>query len=352
MMPRTVHEIAGWDGKGLPGPATCVALTQDLIEARAARTVGIAARRLNLEDAGLRTTITVTARRLPDSAPPPEACSGVLVEIEPAWAQPPIWHALQRARGPMTDLHLLSALDRQRDDDGHIVSKAGGDAVYVDVLARTFAIAASTTVLCLLLALPTAQLLVSVSPSVSRLLMLALLLPLWTSVLVRSAAWLVLLQKNGLVNQALMWLGVISEPLALIYNRTGVLIALIHVLLPFAVLPISQSMRSLPPSQMRAASSLGAPPWTSFWRVYLPQIIPGMSAGGMLVFILALGYYVTPLLLGGAGDQLLPFYIAYNATQTVNWGLASALGGVLLLATLLMYALYVRLVGVHRVGLG
>jgi putative spermidine/putrescine transport system permease protein len=187
---------------------------------------------------------------------------------------------------------------------------------------------------------------------VSSLLMIVLLLPLWTSVLVRSAAWMVILQKNGIINTLLINTGLIAQPLELIYNRTGVLIALTHILLPYAVLPILGAMRNVPKNQTLAANSLGAGPLRTFFSVYLPQILPGISAGGLLVFILSLGYYITPLLLGGAGDQLLPYYIAFNTTQTVNWGLAAALGSVLLAATFLLYAAYVRLVGVQRIGLG
>jgi putative spermidine/putrescine transport system permease protein len=224
--------------------------------------------------------------------------------------------------------------------------------LYSGVLLQTFTIGFLVTVICLLLALPVAHLMASAGTGLSSVLMLVLLLPLWTSVLVRSAAWLVILQKNGIVNQLLTSTHLISEPLNLIYNRTGVLIALTHILLPYAVLPLYASMKSLPATQMRAASSLGAGPVEAFFRIYLPQIVPGLSAGGLLVFILSLGYYITPLLLGGAGDQMLPYYIAYNTSQALNWGLAAALGSLLLIATLILYAIYVRLVGVERIGLG
>jgi putative spermidine/putrescine transport system permease protein len=352
VMPKTVDALKPWDGSMPPPAAAYEAVARDLWQAREDRSVGVVGRRLNLEDAGLRSVVTLTARRLPELLDGPQDWQSLLAGIDTAWDAPAIWRALQRSTGPRTDLYLLDGVDLKRGDDGSIQPKSGTDAVYVDVLLRTFVIALSATVICLLLAVPTASLLAYVSTSVRGILMMALLLPLWTSVLVRSASWLVLLQKTGLVNQLLETLGWISEPLSLIYNRTGVLIALCHVLLPFAVLPIYSSMNALPPSQMRAASSLGASPMLAFWRIYLPQILPGISAAGMLVFILALGYYVTPLLLGGPSDQLLPYYIAFNATQTVNWGLASALGGILLLATVLLYALYVRLVGVHRIGLG
>lgn len=352
VMPGTAAALHGWRGPGLPPEPACAVFAQELVAAREARTLGTVARRLNLDDAGLRSALNGTARRLDGAPPAPGTCLQTLAALDPAWGTPPAWHALARATGPFTDFFVLASWDRRRDDAGRVVGQRGGDALYVDALLRTFGIAAAATVLCVLLGLPAAYLLVHGSPLTMRLGMLALLLPLWTSVLVRSASWLVLLQENGLVNQVLVALHLIETPLALVYNRTGVLIALTHVLLPYAVLPISNSMKSLSPTQMRAASSLGAAPLTRFVRIYLPQILPGIAAGAMLVFIIALGYYITPLLLGGPSDQLLPYYIAYNATQTVNWGLAAALGGSLLLATLAIYAAYVRLVGVRRIGLG
>jgi putative spermidine/putrescine transport system permease protein len=351
-MPQTVSALAQWDGQVPPPDHIYEAVATDLLAARRDRSGGTIARRLNLEVAGLQSVVNLTVRRLPERVDHPSLWRAAFSQLDTAWDSPAVWHALERSRGPRTDLHLLSGFDLQRRDDGAIHRKPPTESLYVDVLLRTFAIALSATLICLLLALPTAALLVRVGPTVRGLMMMALLLPLWTSVLVRSASWLVLLQKNGLVNQWLMGLGLIAEPLALIYNRTGVLISLVHVLLPYAVLPIFSSMKSMSPTQMRAASSLGAGPFTAFHRVYLPQILPGISAGGLLVFILALGYYVTPLLLGGPSDQLLPFYIAFNAVQTVNWGLAAALGAILLAATVALYTAYVRLVGVHRIGLG
>jgi putative spermidine/putrescine transport system permease protein len=154
----------------------------------------------------------------------------------------------------------------------------------------------------------------------------------------------VLLQREGVVNNSLRWLGIVDEPLRLIYNRFGVYVAMTHVLLPFMILPLYSSMKAISPAYMRAAASLGASPVTAFVRVYLPQTLPGIGAGCLLVFILALGYYITPALVGGAADQMISYFIALYTTETVNWGLASALGAVLLLATLLLAAVYGKLV--------
>ena len=217
---------------------------------------------------------------------------------------------------------------------------------------RTFLVALSVTALCLVLGFPVAYLLATRPPRIANLLMILVLLPFWTSLLVRTTAWVVLLQTNGVVNEILTGLGLIGEPLQLVYNRVGVLIAMTHVLLPFMILPLYSVMRSIPPAHLRAASSLGARPVGAFLRVYLPQTLPGIGAGALLVFILALGYYITPALVGGPADQMISCFIAFYTTSTVNWGMASALGLLLLVATLALYAVYARLVGADRMRLG
>lgn len=161
-----------------------------------------------------------------------------------------------------------------------------------------------------------------------------------------------LLQDQGLINDALRWLGLTGEPVRLIFNRTGVVIAMVHVLLPFMILPMVATMKGIDPSFMRAARSLGAPPATAFRRVYLPQTVPGVGAGTLLVFIMALGYYITPALVGGADDQMLSYFIAFFTTSSANWGLAAALGVTLLGVTALLYLVYARLVGMGRISLG
>lgn len=341
VMPRTVAALANWDRVTTPSQDAFTAVGLDLVEARASRTVGTAARRLGYDNTDWRSLLQATARGLPRTVAPDIDWRATLTALDPAWNGMDIWTAIDNARGPFTDLYVLSALGL----------RGGADAtLYLDVSVRTFVIALSATVLCMLLSLPAAYLLASSRRTVANILMLALLLPLWTSVLVRSTAWLVILQKNGILNQLLTALHLTDAPLELVYNRAGVLIALTHVLLPYAVLPVYASMKALPRTQMQAARSLGAGPLDSFFRVYLPQILPGLSAGGLMVFILALGFYITPLLLGGAGDQMLPYYVAYNTLQALNWGLAAALASLLLVATIVLYSIYVRLVGVERVG--
>jgi putative spermidine/putrescine transport system permease protein len=182
--------------------------------------------------------------------------------------------------------------------------------------------------------------------------MILVLLPFWTSLLVRTAAWVVVLQREGMVNTVLMRLGLITEPLTLIYNRTGVLIAMTHVLLPFMILPLYSVLKGIAPHYMRAAASLGAPPVVAFLRVYLPMAAPAIAAGSVMVFILAMGYYITPALVGGGADQMLSYFVATYTTDTGNWGLASALGLMMLVTTLALYGVAHKLSGGRALSMG
>jgi putative spermidine/putrescine transport system permease protein len=206
-------------------------------------------------------------------------------------------------------------------------------------------------VICLLLAYPLAYLLANLPSRQSNLLMILVLLPFWTSILVRVAAWIVLLQSGGLINSGLMAMGIIDKPLELVFNRTGVYISMVHILLPFMILPIYSVMKGISPTYMRAAISLGCHPFASFWRVYFPQTYAGVGAGCLLVFILAIGYYITPALLGSPNDQMVSYFVAFYTNTSINWGMATALGGLLLLATVVLYLIYSWLVGASRLRL-
>ena len=267
-----------------------------------------------------------------------------MLEIDPRWEELGYWQAIAKNGSRWTPDYLLTAVDLKRDIQGHIVKVDPESAAFFNILLRTFKVSAIVTMAALLLGYPLAYWLSTLSPRRANILMILVLVPFWTSILVRSAAWIVLLQSNGLVNRYLLELGIISQPLPLLFNRLGVIIAMVHILLPFMILPIYSVMKSVPASYLRAAVSLGSSPLAAFFRVYVPQTYPGMGAGGLLVFILSIGYYVTPALLGGAGDQMLSYYIAQYTNVTVNWGMACALGTVLLSATLVLYSLYRRVV--------
>ncbi|MNB67536.1 Putrescine transport system permease protein PotH [compost metagenome] len=350
LLPRTLSALQAWDQRSLPSDAAYEALVADLRQAQEDKTVGTIARRLNYDTPGLRNLISNSARKLSTV----QAGSGNgqqrLLAADPQWSQLEPWTAIERARGPVTSLYLLTALDLKRDTQGQIARVDAEQSNYLDILARTFGISLSVTLITLLLAFPVAQYMASAPPRMGAIIMLLVLLPFWTSVLVRTMAWVVVLQGNGLINNLLQTLGVIENPLHMLYNRTGVLVALSHVLLPYMILPLYGAMRAVPAAQMRAAVSLGAGPVMAYRRVYLPQLLPGIAAGSLLVFILALGYYITPVLIGGPNDQLISYYIAFYTSGTINWGLAAGLGMVLLIATLVLYRVYVGLVGVQRIG--
>jgi putative spermidine/putrescine transport system permease protein len=351
-LPRTLIALQGWAVPHALPASVWPAFAQDLVAAREAGTLADAARRLNYEVNGVRSTLMRAARTV-SGAPPGQVFDAAFFEaVDPALASPAFFAAVERARGPLSAYYLLASVDLARDAHGQIERAPESSRIYVDVLLRTLGISASVTLLCLLMGFPVALLLTQVSQRTADVLMVLVLLPFWTSLLVRTAAWTVVLQKEGMVNSLLMALGVISEPLALIYNRTGVLVAMTHVLLPFMILPLYNVLKAIPPQFMRAASSLGAPPATAFVRVYLPLAAPGVAAGSLMVFILALGYYITPALVGGGSDQMLSYFVATYTTDTGNWGLAAALGLLMLVTTLVLYAAAHRLSGGRAMSVG
>jgi putative spermidine/putrescine transport system permease protein len=348
-LPRTAALLRGWDGNAVPPDTVFDAAAQELVAAAQSNAATIVARRLNYEEPGYRTLVLKTANRL--SPPFDPSASAAMIAIDQRWGEPAIWQAMRRAAGPLTSFYLLGALDLEHDPQG-IVTVPADRAIFRLVLWRTFHIALATTIGCLVLGFPVALLLARAPPRRAGLLMLLVLLPFWTPLLVRITAWIVLLQEHGVINDALIGIGLIDHPLSLLYNRTAVYIAMTHVLLPYMILPLYSVMRAIPPSYMKAASSLGAPPWAAFRRVYLPQCLPGIGAGCLLVFILAIGYYITPALVGGAADQMMSSQIAFYTISTANWGMAAALSTVLFAATLILYALYARLVGAERLRMG
>ncbi|KJH84254.1 ABC transporter permease [Stutzerimonas stutzeri] len=350
-LPRTVEAIAAWDGRGLPDEPVYRALSEDLIEARRNQSLGDLSKRLNMEQAGYRSLLTKSARALPFKEQP-SSYKDALEALDERWGDPAYWQVIRRNNSAVTPYYLLAALDHRIDDMGELAPVSPDQAVYLDIFARTFWMGLVITAICLVLAYPLAYLLANLPARKSNLLMIMVLLPFWTSILVRVAAWIVLLQSSGLINGALLKMGLIDEPLQLVFNRAGVYIAMVHILLPFMILPIYSVMKNISPSYMRAAISLGCHPFASFWRVYFPQTLAGVGAGCLLVFIISIGYYITPALLGSPNDQMVSYFVAFYTNTTINWGMATALGGLLLLATMLLYIVYSWLVGASRLRLG
>ncbi|MDP3845848.1 MAG: ABC transporter permease [Pseudomonas sp.] len=349
-MPRTVEAIASWDGKALPGEPVYQALSLDLVDARKNQSLGDLSKRLNMELAGYRSLLMKTSRALPLKSEP-GSYKTALEGLDERWGDPAYWQVIRRNTNSVTPFYLLAALDHRIDDLGELASATPDQAIYIDIFARTFWMGLVITAICLVLAYPLAYLLANLPSRQSNLLMILVLLPFWTSILVRVAAWIVLLQSGGLINGALLKLGLIDQPLELVFNRTGVYISMVHIMLPFMILPIYSVMKGISPTYMRAAISLGCHPFASFWRVYFPQTMAGVGAGCLLVFILAIGYYITPALLGSPSDQMVSYFVAFYTNTSINWGMATALGGLLLFATLVLYVVYSWLVGANRLRL-
>jgi len=350
IMPRVTAELALWDGRDLPPDPAYAALIEDVRAARDAGTLASAATRLNYDVAGFRSLLFATGRRLGgEVAGSPREILGA---IDPKWNDRETWAVIRRAGGPLTDFYLLAALDLRRDASEAITATRPEQAVFRNVLGRTLWISGVVTLVCLLLGYPVAYFIARQPPGRAAVLLFLVLLPFWTSLLVRTVAWVVLLQREGILNNLMLSLGLVAEPVRMIFNRFAVYVAMVHVLLPFMVLPLYAVMKGISPSYLRAASSLGATPMTAFRRVYVPQTLPGVGAGCLMVFIQALGYYITPALVGGADDQMISYFIAFYASKTVNWGMAAALSIMLLAATLALYAVYDRMVGIDKMRLG
>jgi putative spermidine/putrescine transport system permease protein len=334
LWPQTVAAMERWNGTGLPDDGAARAVAQDIAATRRAGTLSQVANRLNYDMVGSRSLLYRTADRLDQGA----AVSGLadLGRIDRRWQDRRTWAAIRHGSAPITSFYLWAALDRRMDADGTIQRIEPAQAVFVDVLLRTFKISLVVALLCALLGYPLAYLLATQPERRANLLLILVLLPFWTSALVRTTAWVVLLQSEGVVNNMLQQVGAIDAPLALIYNRLGVYIAMTHVLLPFLVLPLYGVMRGISTVEMRAASSLGANPFTVFRRIYFPQTLPGLIAGMIIVFTLALGYYITPALVGGGADQMISGSIAFYTNQSLNWGMAAALSVLLMLPLAMM----------------
>ncbi|MDH1442918.1 ABC transporter permease [Pseudomonas sp. GD03721] len=350
-LPRTVEAIAAWDGRGLPDEAVYRAIATDMLEARRNQSLGDLSKRLNMELAGFRSLVSATARKLP-LREEPASYQEAFLEMDERWGDPAYWQVIRRNASSVTPYYLLAALDQRIDDLGELAKATPDQAIYLDIFARTFWMSLAITAICLVLAYPLAYLLANLPTRQGNLLMILVLLPFWTSILVRVAAWIVLLQSGGLINSALISLGIIEQPLQLVFNRSGVYVAMVHIMLPFMILPIYSVMKGISPSYMRAAVSLGCHPFASFWRVYFPQTLAGVGAGCLLVFILSIGYYITPALLGSPNDQMISYFVAFYTNTTINWGIATALGGLLLAATLVLYVVYSWLVGASKLRLG
>ena len=355
-LPATVSAIQSWDALSgeLPDEIVYKAFAQDIQNAAKAKVHTKVALRLNYEKSGIASLFKKTARKakkwdIETDGPFKEK----LIKVHKGWGEVEVWQTIKTHSPRYTSGYFLNAIDMRKTAEGADFQPED-KTILIKLFQRTLVMSLIITFSCILLGYPVAWLLANLPMRQANLLMILVLLPFWTSLLVRTTAWKVMLQQQGVINDILVQLSLVSDDarLIMINNEIGTIVAMTHILLPFMILPMYSVMQTIPPSYLRAAKSLGATNWTAFWRVYFPQSIPGIGAGSILVFILAIGYYITPEIVGGTKGVFISNRIAYHILKSLNWGLAAALGTILLVAVLILYWTYDKIVGIDNVKLG
>ena len=345
LIPETLARLQRWDGQSTPGEAVLTAMAVDLKRLAKERTSGKLAEGLNRALPGTSSLVKSSARamgRLEDEELASDGGALLLAKDE-KWGDPELWRAVRETGRTYTEAYFLRALDLERNIEGRVQVRESAQ-VYVQLYTRTLRLALVITVLTLLLGYPLASTLAMAPPRTGNLMLVLVLLPFWTSLLVRTTAWIALLQTNGVINSVLVSVGIAGEPLEMLYTRFATILAMTHILLPMMILPLYSVMRGIDPSCMRAAMSLGAHPARAFFKVYFPMTLPGVSAGVLLVFIISVGYYITPALVGGTDGQMISNLIAFHMQQSNNWELAAALGVLLLVVVIILYWIYDRVI--------
>lgn len=353
LIPDVLPYLNKWDMQGLPPSDVQARLALRLKVLAQERHSGRLAEEVNRVLPGVSSVIKSTARklrRLEDNTLRDDA-PAILSNAHEKWGKPEIWKAIIKAGDVYTSNYFLTALDLEIGEDGSLQGRRGAQ-IYVDLYSKTLWIALVITILTLLLGYPLAYFLANAKSDTANLLMVFVLLPFWTSLLVRTTSWIALLQTNGVINSTLLYVGLIDVPIEMLYTRFATILAMTHILLPFMILPLYSVMRGIDPSYMRAALSMGGYPIPAFFRIYLPMTLPGLSAGALLVFIISVGYYITPALVGGTDGQMISNIIAFHMQQSNNWELAAALGSLLLVMILSLYWLYDRVIGAGNIKLG
>jgi len=351
-MPQTAAALLNWKGMALPDEQLFDVVGHEILSLQQARQLDSVGSDLNRVMSDAKTLMARTARGLASEAVEPGSVNSRMTAADKRWGQIGTWMQLKKMAPTYSASNYLAALDLRYDDQGKVVQQPESRRIYVSILIKTLMVALGITALCMFLGYPLAYMLATLPAKTSNLLMVMVLLPFWTSLLVRTSAWMVILQNNGVLNSTLSSLGVINQPLELMYNLFGTVIAMTHILLPFMVLPMYSVMKSIDSTYTRAAHSMGASSFRTFVQIYFPLSLPGLSAGGILVFILATGYYITPALVGGRTGQVISNFIAYHMQTSLNWGLAAAIASILLLIVLVLYWIYDRVVGVNNMKLG
>ena len=355
ILPKSVIVLQNWDEASgeLPDEVVFATMVEEIKKAKIARKHTRVGQRLNYESSGFSSLFRKAGRKVKIIKKPPY--KEALIKSDKRWGQIYTWQVIKQFSTEYTDGYYLAALDFKRNPTtGKVESLPGKESIYLKLFWRTMLLSSLITFLTFIIGFPLAYMLATVSTRLSNILIIFVLLPFWTSLLVRTTSWIALLQQEGVINDFLVLVGIIGEEgrLAMIHNATGTVIAMTHILLPFMILPLFSVMKTIPKSYVRAAISLGAHPWKAFWKVYFPNTGPGIGAGSILVFIIAIGYYITPALVGGSSGTFISNRIAYHISQSLNWGLGSALGVILLGIVLALFMLYDRIVGIDNMKLG
>ena len=352
MLPKTYKAMENWDGKELPEEEVFASFYQDYKLLIEQKTFGKLATQLNYEKNGFKSILKKLQRKMKKFED--GNYKEQIMDVHKRWANVEYWRAIKRRAPAYTYQKYLKGIDMYENEKGEIINVSEDRRVHRILWMRTLEIAFFVTVFCFLMAYPIAHLLATLPMKYSNLLMICVLLPFWTSLLVRTASWMILLQQQGIVNDFFVMIGLVSDDnrLEMMFNKTGSYVAMTQILLPFMVLPLYSVMKTISPSLMRAGKSLGGTPFVAFWKVYFPLTIPGIGAGCLLVFILAIGYYITPALVGGASGTLISNQIAFHMKSTLDWSFASAMGLMLLSGVLVIYWLYNKLVGIDNIKLG
>ena len=353
LIPDTLSMLDDWDGTGIPNKAVRTQMSMDLKRLATLRTSGKLAAEINRHSPGASSVVKSTARKMKRQNDMALSTGGaaLLLAAHKKWAGNEIWHAVKKAGAVYTDGFLLTSMDLERNSMGNVQVRQSAQ-IYLKLFAKTLKMALIITLMCLILGYPLAYYLATAPSKQANMLMILVLLPFWTSLLVRTTAWIALLQTNGVINSLLLNLHLVNSPLDMLYTQFSTVIAMTHILLPFMILPLYSVMKGIDPSLMRAAVSMGATPVQAFIKVYFPNTMPGLSAGALLVFIISVGYYITPALVGGTDGQMISNIIAFHMQQSNNWGLAAALGALLLALILTLYWVYDRFVGAANIKLG
>lgn len=354
LIPDTLELMEDWTGAELPSSDIMNRFAIDLKRLANDRTSGRLAGEVNRALPGASSVIQSTARRLRnvDDADLAQNGAAALLQANKRWGDVGLWHSIQRTGQAYSFNQYLTALDLQHNPINGSVEARDGPKIYIDLYTKTLRLALIITLLTIVLGYPLSYFLAGLPDRSANLLIVFVLLPFWTSLLVRTTSWIALLQTNGVVNSFLMGIGLTNEPFEMLYTEFSTIIAMTHILLPFMILPLYSVMRGIDPSFFKAAMSMGARPIQAFLRIYLPMSLPGLSAGALLVFIISVGYYITPALVGGTEGQMISNLIAFHMQQSNNWGLAAALGSILLAVILLLYWTYDRFVGTKSLSLG